>query len=115
MTFRLKYGLWATVGFILSPLSWWNDVFVNIPLAYAFSWPFAKLHPSLYLPSFVLGYWLTNITGLTLLHRGVQGVIEKGRSHSLTQDLLISLLYTGLITLFAWLGWLPSPVELLNQ
>jgi hypothetical protein len=24
----------AALGFVLSPLSWWNDLFVNIPIAY---------------------------------------------------------------------------------
>ena len=40
----------VTAGFILSPLSWWNDLLVNIPLAYLFSLPFSILDESLFLP-----------------------------------------------------------------
>ena len=28
-------GLLGFIGFLLSPLSWWNDLFVNVPLAVA--------------------------------------------------------------------------------
>jgi len=32
------------IGFMLSPLSWWNDAFVNIPLAIGFGWLEASFH-----------------------------------------------------------------------
>ena len=31
---KIKGGVVAMIGFLLSPLSWWNDAFVNIPIAY---------------------------------------------------------------------------------
>lgn len=37
---KIKSFFIAVVGFVLSPLSWWNDLFVNIPLAYLFAVPF---------------------------------------------------------------------------
>ena len=114
MTRRLKSGFWAAIGFILSPLSWWNDLFVNIPLAYIFSWPIARINPEFYLPTFILGYWLTNILGLVLLHRGVEGMVKSGPPKTFVQDLIISVIYSALIALIAWLGWLPSPVDLLK-
>jgi len=30
----LTGGVLTTLGFIRSPLSWWNDLFVNLPIAY---------------------------------------------------------------------------------
>ena len=60
---RLFNVLLVTSGFILSPLTWWNDLVVNIPLAYLFSIPFTLLHDNLFLPSFVIGYWFTNLLG----------------------------------------------------
>jgi hypothetical protein len=36
---RKSYGgVLGFIGFMLSPLSWWNDLFVNVPLAPAFAW-----------------------------------------------------------------------------
>ncbi|MEJ2508654.1 MAG: hypothetical protein P8009_04080 [Gammaproteobacteria bacterium] len=107
---RWAHGLLAVVGFVLSPLSWWNDLFVNVPLAYLFSLPFALIDEALYLPSFILGYWLSNILGLVLLHNGIGGVLRGRRvAFRLRAHLLWSLLYTVLIAAVVWLGWLPSP------
>jgi len=107
---RWGHGLLAVVGFVLSPLSWWNDLFVNVPLAYVFSLPFTLIDEALYLPSFVVGYWLSNILGLVMLHNGIGGVLRGKRAgFHLRTHLLWSLLYTVLIAVVAWLGWLPSP------
>src|ERR1035438_1053489 len=35
---KMTGGVVAMIGFMLSPLSWWNDLFVNVPLALAFAW-----------------------------------------------------------------------------
>lgn len=36
-----KGGLITAVGYVLSPLSFWNDMLVNIPLAYGFAYLFS--------------------------------------------------------------------------
>src|SRR5438105_1453125 len=41
-------GIMTFIGFMLSPLSWWNDLFVNIPIAWVFAW-FASIF---YKPAF---------------------------------------------------------------
>ena len=33
----LKGGILAVIGWVLSPLTWWNDLLVTIPIAYGFS------------------------------------------------------------------------------
>ena len=33
---KMSGGVMAFIGFMLSPLSWWNDLFVNVPLAVGF-------------------------------------------------------------------------------
>jgi hypothetical protein len=110
----LNSGL-AMIGFLLSPLSWWNDLVVNIPLAYAFSWPFSLLSVRLFLPAFVTGYWLTNLLGFVLLHRGLSGLLDKEQrsTWNVKRDLLVSAGYTLLILLCGLLGWIKSPAELL--
>ena len=87
---------------MLSPLSWWNDAFVNLPLALAFGW----LVSLIYVPAFggavIIGYWLTNVLGFVLMHKGAQKFLssETQKPYSrrdLLRDLLISLLYTAVI------------------
>jgi hypothetical protein len=112
---RVKDSILATVGYILSPLSWWNDLFVNVPLAYAFAFPFDLLDQRLFLPAFVLGYWLTNLLGFMLLHRGLAGLVKKQRPRmGMRGSLIVALLYTLVITVLVWLQWIPRPDELLH-
>jgi len=111
---RTRGGILAILGWLLSPLSWWNDLLVNVPLAYFFSLPFSLVDERLYLPAFALGYWLTNVLGFVLLHKGVTGMLSS-RKASLKKDLLIGTAYTVLVVTVAALGWLPSPATLLER
>ncbi len=107
-------GVVATFGYLLSPLSWWNDIFLNIPLAYGFAYLFGLISRDLFFPMMVLGYWLTNIAGLMLMHYGVKGLIKKNQKRysraDLVKDIAFSLLYTLVITIFISLGWLKFPL-----
>lgn len=111
----VKAGALATIGYLLSPLSWWNDVFVNLPLAYAFAFLFGLLSRKLFLPVMVLGYWITNIAGLVLLHRGLKDLVTKEKvrytKKSLVKDVIISIIYTAVVVILVKLGWLKFPFE----
>jgi hypothetical protein len=117
-------------GFILSPLSWWNDLLVNVPIAYAFSYLFSLVSKSLFLPSFVMGYWITNILGFVLMHKGLVGakraicndcVIGNAKDESrpfwvrYRKDLIVSIAYTLAIVLFGVLGFLDDPVTMFQS
>ena len=98
---KLSGGTLAFIGFMLSPLSWWNDLFVNIPLALAFAWLVSLFWPAVFTASFVLGYWLTNVLGLVLMQKGAQQALSETPKpytrRQLAADLGISLAYTLLI------------------
>jgi len=102
------------VGFMLSPLSWWNDLFVNVPLALAFAWMVSLFYKPAFEVSLIVGYWLTNVLGFVLMHKGAQKMLtEKERGYSrrdLWRDVGISLLYTGLIVALLKLRVL-KPIE----
>ncbi len=107
-------GIVAVIGYLLSPLSWWNDLFVNVPLAYLFALPFSLLHEQLYLPAFVLGYWLSNLLGFILLHHAGSMLIIEGKRRALWKgSLVITLGYTLLIVILVGLGVLPPANELM--
>ena len=103
------------VGYILSPFSWWNDLFVNIPLAYMFALPFGFFSKKLFLPAMILGYWITNIVGFIMIHHGVKDLISEDRSKYtrkiLIKDILISIVYTGVVIIFVLKGWLKFSTE----
>jgi hypothetical protein len=106
---RAQGGVLAFVGFLLSPLSWWNDLVVNVPLAMAFASMVAALHPPAFQPALVIGYWLTNVLGLVLLHIGARRTLTRETPRPYTVRDLVralgwSLLYTLLIVLLIKTG-----------
>jgi hypothetical protein len=103
MSWKRKFsgGTLAFIGFLLSPLSWWNDLFVNVPLALALAWVVSLFWPAAFGASFILGYWLTNVLGLVLMQKGAQQALtDQPRPYTRRQllgDLGISLAYTLLL------------------
>jgi hypothetical protein len=105
----LPYAKRATigaVGFILSPLSWWNDVFVNFPLAFGFAWVsgkfvhmFTAVHAWLFITLFIAGYFLTNLAGFLMLHYSIFYTRQE-HNFSVKKQLLVSVFYTFIIVLF---------------
>ncbi len=116
MTWQRKVtgGALAFIGFMLSPLSWWNDLFVNVPLALAFAWVVSWFYRPAFAVSLVVGYWLTNVLGFILMHKGAQKLLsEKQGRYSwrdLGRDVGISLLYTALIVALVKFGVL-KPIQ----
>lgn len=110
-----KGGILAAVGYILSPLSFWNDPFVNLPLAYIFASFFGLFSRNLFAPCLIVGYWLTNVIGFVLLHYGALGLVSKAeRRYSgkdLVKALIVSALYTLLVIAMIRVGWLRFPAD----
>ncbi len=95
---RIVYAGIAAIGYILSPLSWWNDLAVNIPLALLianFTHKITGINKELL---FVISYWLTNIIGIIMMLFGGEGVIRRKASlRSFILSIAISLIYTIII------------------
>jgi len=110
MNKKLYGGMLGTIGFLLSPLSWWNDLFVNFPIAYAFACAANFIHKGSFLGAFIAFYWATNVLGLILLQKGLEGMLgdpEKTKKYSgknFFRDTLLSLVYTLLIIILVKLG-----------
>jgi hypothetical protein len=100
---KFSGGLLATIGFLLSPLSWWNDAFVNIPLALVFAWLVSCFYRPAFAASLILGYWLTNVIGLVLMHKGARQILSKkpplDSRRELLTDVIVSLVYTMVIVI----------------
>jgi hypothetical protein len=111
---KVTGSLVALIGYMLSPLSWWNDMFVNVPLALVFAWVVSFFFKPAFGPSLVLGYWLTNVIGFILLHKGAQQVLSnetrKYSRRELLKDIVISLIYTLVIVVLVKFGVL-KPIQ----
>ena len=111
---KVSGGLLALIGYMLSPLSWWNDLFVNVPLALAFDWVIGTFYKPAFAASLVLGYWLTNVLGFILMHKGAQQMLpgepKLYSRRELVKDVGISLAYTLLIVALVQIGLL-KPIQ----
>jgi hypothetical protein len=101
---RAHGGAIAFIGFMLSPLSWWNDAFINLPLAYGFASLVSLVYGPAFEASWIAGYWLTNVAGFVLLHKGGRKLLSKEmpRGYSwrnFVKDALVSLAYTAFLAL----------------
>ena len=105
---KISGGTLAFIGYMLSPLSWWNDLFVNWPIAFAFAWIVGWFFKPAFTASLILAYWLTNLLGFVLMHKGAQQALTNERRkysrRNLLRDVGISLLYTGLIIALVEMG-----------
>ena len=77
------------LGWLLSPLSSWNDVFVNIPLAYVLAIVFVKAFHTDFVITLVCAYWFTNILGLVMMAASGQSIIRDKNNR--TRELLVIL------------------------
>ena len=113
----IKRGLVTTVGYFLSPLSWWNDLYVNFPIAYGMAWAVSLIDKQMFAVALIVSYWITNIAGLIMLHKGLSPAIAnsmlktKGYRKKIVTDLIISVFYTGVIILLLHSGFLKLPHE----
>ena len=109
--------IWKTVlflvGWVLSPFTWWNDVFINIPLSYIIAsvlfyitrLPFTRL--------IIASYWLTNIIGLFFMYLSGKSLSlsSRNRKKTVLTMLFFMTLYTLVMVYLNKIGKLaPLPV-----
>jgi len=110
MSQKLYGGVLGTIGFLLSPLSWWNDLFINFPIAYVCACAANFIYRGSFLGSFIIFYWLTNILGFLLLQKGLEKMLRDGKGKNrysrkrFIRDILLSIGYTVLIIILVKVG-----------
>jgi len=111
---KLKGGFFLVIGYLLSPLCWWNDLVFNLPIAYFFGYVCSLLSPKLLLPCAIIGYWLSNIIGILLMQTGAMDVLqnqpqERNLKKELLTGLVSSTVYTFVILALIQLKILDTP------
>ena len=113
---KISVSIMATIGFLLSPLSWWNDLYVNIPIAYALAWLVSIIDKRLFDAAMVFFYWLTNLAGLLLLHKGAAAVIKEedevaGLKKRVLLDVALSIAYSAILAVLIFGGIIRHPED----
>lgn len=97
---RVRGGFLLVIGYLLSPLCWWNDLVFNLPIAYFFGYLCSWFSPSLLLPCSIVGYWLSNIVGILMMQFGAMDVVQKqSQERNLKKELLTGLVSSTAYTL----------------
>jgi hypothetical protein len=101
LTFRrLRGGLLVIIGYLLSPLCWWNDLIFNLPIAYGFGYLCSWLVSDWLVPGAIAGYWISNIVGILLMQFGAIDVWqEQPKPHNLKQELITGIVSSTAYTL----------------
>ena len=116
---KLRGGFLLVLGYLLSPLCWWNDLLFNLPIAYFFGYLCSLLSPKLLFPCTILGYWLSNIIGILLMQYGsVDMFQQENKERNLKKELFNSLVsstaYTLVIVLLIQLKIIDTPIFFTN-
>ena len=111
-------GLLAVAGYLLSPLSFWNELFINFPIAFAFAFLFGIIHEALFAPVMIIVYWITNVLGFVLIQKGIIKI--KGDEHvydrkALIRDVAFGMVYTVLIVGLILADVISFPEEWLDR
>lgn len=96
---KVRGGLLFGLGYLLSPLCWWNDLIFNLPIAYGFGYVCHWFVANWFIPGAIVGYWLSNIVGILLMQFGVVDVFQKTQEHNFKKELLTGVLSSTAYTL----------------
>ena len=103
------------LGWLLSPLTTWNDVFINIPIAYLCASLVFRLAHFDFLPMVLVFYWLTNILGIALMYFSGRAIArEVGYWKDVVlKTVLTILIYSIILVLIYNFGILkPAPIPI---
>ncbi|ACK68320.1 conserved hypothetical protein [Rippkaea orientalis PCC 8801] len=103
---RFQRGLLFVIGFLLSPLCWWNDLLINLPIAYGFGRVFSWFSEDLLIPAAIVGYWLSNIIGILLMQFGAMGFLPESSSEkNWKKQTFMGLLSSTVLTVIIVILW----------
>jgi hypothetical protein len=109
-------GSWYFLGYLLSPVSWWNNIIINIPLAYLFASLIAivRYDPELFNMCFIGIYFLINIVGLIILNCCVHTPLQKRYGwdkESIVGGLIMVIIYSIILIILLFLDVIRIPYE----
>jgi hypothetical protein len=115
---KLRGSALMGIGYMLSPLSWWNDFFFNLPIALVFGYGVGWLNSAWFLPGTIVGYWLSNVLGIVMMQFGAIDMFLAEDKRNVKRELLIGFggatLYTLIISALVYFHVLNVPDFLMD-
>jgi len=97
---KIFFASLSFLGWVLSPFTWWNDAFVNLPLAYLSANVINRALPRSFPAAFLITYWFTNVLGIALMYIGAGSLYAKGLIKNKRRLLLNTLIIYSIISAF---------------
>ena len=109
MNLNSKNILYRTVffvGWVLSPFTFWNDVFVNIPIAYICANLFVRAFPAPFIVTLIVFYWLSNAIGILMMFFSGRSIFKDmaTRRRELIKLAVTIVLYSALLIILHKIG-----------
>lgn len=115
---NLRGGTLVSLGYMLSPLSWWNDLFFNLPIALVFGYGVSWITPQWFVPGTIIGYWLSNVLGMVMMQFGAVDIFVSDENRNIRRDTLIGFgsatLYTVVVSALVYFHILDIPNFLMD-
>ena len=94
------------IGWMLSPLTFWNDAFVNIPIAYLCAALLARVIKADFLFLTLAFYWLSNVFGVLMMYFSGKSIMQdkRNRLNALRTLLITVAAYSILIVILNRIG-----------
>lgn len=94
------------MGWLLSPFTFWNDAFVNIPVAYICANLFIRFFSTNFLLTVIFFYWLSNFAGLFMMYISGKSIVQGGRGiiKELISLILTMICYSAILLILARAG-----------
>lgn len=115
----MKKGRWRPInrilffiGWILSPFTFWNDAFINIPIAYFLANLVVRFFGDLNFFFLVLVfYWLSNILGVFIMYSSGKALAKAGGLiREIAVFFITVILYSAILMLLNGMGVL-RPIQ----
>lgn len=110
---NLRGGALISLGYMLSPLSWWNDLFFNLPIALVFGYGVSWINPHWFIPGTIIGYWLSNVLGMVMMQFGAVNIFLPEDKQNITRDIWMGFggatLYTVIVAALVYYHVLDIP------
>lgn len=115
---NLRGGALVGIGYMLSPLSWWNDLVFNLPIALVFGYSVSWFNSHWFIPGTILGYWISNVLGMVMMQFGAVDLLVADENRNTSRDLWIGFggatLYTVIAAALVYFHVLEIPEFLMD-
>ncbi|MFA5142969.1 MAG: hypothetical protein WC522_02210 [Candidatus Omnitrophota bacterium] len=92
-------------GWLLSPFTFWNDIFINIPISYLCASLFVRVFKADFLFMTLVFYWLSNLLGVLMMYTAGKDVLK---AKKVARELIIFLaavvLYSLILIILGRIG-----------